>query len=253
MNFCIAYSPNWLQYIQIEIFALVNTNRHVKRIYLMSDAGGKPEEKFLNYIWFEYGAEVIFIDLEREFLSTIHTPASIGRFTKYTLYRLLIPQVIAEPRVLYLDADTIVNGSLQEFYYMGLKDFEVAGVQDVGMLEPQLKAIGKKYGEPYVNGGVLLMNLDLIRQKGLSHVWIQQINTRPTCCFDQDVINATCKVRLVGNMYNSSLSTGFAPLEKIKIAHFAGPLHKKGWSGPYSPMHSIWKHWEERYRAEVEL
>lgn len=250
MNFCIIFSPNWLQYIYVEVFAIVKTNPNAKKIYLISDQAGKPKDSFVQRILQEYGVEIIFMDFQQKYNEAIRTPGTIGRFSKYTLYRLLIPQLLPEDKLLYIDADAIVNGDLSELYDMDMEDADIVGVRDIGILDIQLAHIGKNPGDPYINAGVLLMNLKQIREKQLSDVWIHSINTRPTSCFDQDIINSTCKIKLVSNIYNSSLSTDFAPLNKIKIAHYAGHLHEKGWCGFITPMHRIWIKWEREYAEE---
>jgi lipopolysaccharide biosynthesis glycosyltransferase len=247
MNICIIYSPNWLEYIYTEIYALVNTNPCVDTIYLISDDNGHPEHMFCNNIKQQYNVIIKFIDLEHMYNEKIHTPAAIGRFTKYTLYRLLLPYVIPEDRLLYIDADAIVNGDLSELYNMDIEDCHIAGCKDIGILDCQLQDIGMKPSDDYINAGVLLMNLKKIREDNLTDKWIDMINTRPTSCFDQDMINSTCKIKLVDNEYNSSISTGFAPIDEIKIAHYAGHLSEKGWCGLLSPMHNIWKYWSDRY------
>ncbi len=247
MNICIIYSPDWLKYIYIEIFALIKTNSDVTNIYLISDAAGEPNSDFCSDLYFKYGIEVIFLDLEALYNDTIRTPSNIGRFTRYTLYRLLIPKVIPEDRILYLDADTIVNGDLSEFYHQDIKNIDIVGVRDIGILDIQLQSIGKKHGDLYINAGVLLMNLDQIREKNLSDTWIKLINTQPTSCYDQDIMNRTCNIKLASNIYNSSMSTGIPPVDQIKIAHYAGHLAEKGWCGIQSQMHTIWRKWEYEY------
>lgn len=252
MPICIIFSPNWLQYVYIEIYALLNTNHTTKTIYLVSDQAGEPSFEFCSYVNDKFNVDIIFLDLEAMYNDTIKTPGTIGRFSKYTLYRLLLPKVICEDRLLYLDADTIVNGDLSELYNMDMEDADIVGVKDIGILDIQLQSIGKKHGDPYINAGVLLMNLKQIRERNLSDIWIKLINTRPTSCYDQDVLNATCKIKLVDNIYNSSISTGFAPLDQIKIAHYAGGIADKPWENTCrNPMKKIWDFWDYRYKNEV--
>lgn len=251
MAACIIISPNWLQYAYVEIYALVNTNPLIDMIYLVSDDYGRPEQTFCDKIKLIYGVTVKFIDLESYFNGKIHTPMN-NRFTKYTLYRLLLPYVIPEDILLYIDADAIVNDNLSELYDMDMTDYHIAGCKDIGILDCQLQDIGMNPGDDYINAGVLLMNLRKIREDKLTEKWIDMINTRPTSCFDQDIINATCKIKLIDNKYNSSLSTGLAPLDKIKIAHYAGHItEQKPWEKTsISTMKNIWKYWSGRYDRE---
>ena len=62
-----------------------------------------------------------------------------------SLGRLLIPELIPESRVLYLDSDITINGSLDESFQINLENFPIAAVPDVVYL-----------GD--FNAGVLILN-----------------------------------------------------------------------------------------------
>jgi lipopolysaccharide biosynthesis glycosyltransferase len=236
MNVVITYSPNWLEYVKIEVYALHHTQKEKLKIYLLSDADGKPDKSFCD----KYNIE--FLDISPLFNQKINNKNVDTRFTKYTLYRLLLPEVIQEDRVLYIDADAIVNDDISDFYNMNID--LVAGVRDIGILPSQLKAIGLTTDDFYINAGILLLNLKEIRKANLP--WIEEINSKVYTCHDQDVINKTCKGRitLVSNNYNSSLSTGFS--NNIKIMHYAGTTNMKPWNGKPNN-YQIWQRWKDEY------
>lgn len=74
-----------------------------------------------------------------------------------TFFRYFIPQYISQNRVLYLDCDLVVTGSLDEFYSFDFKDNYVAAVED---------NIAKiYYNRSEFNAGVLLINNKLWRQE----------------------------------------------------------------------------------------
>lgn len=147
-----------------------------------------------------------------------------------------------------MDTDAIVTGDLTDLYATDLVDVDIVGVRDIGIKPSQLTHIGLPADHAaYINAGVMLMNLQRIRQRHLMPQWIELINTRALSCFDQDCINMTCDIHLTDNRYNSSVSTGIAPLDQVCIAHYAGHLADKGWCGLRSPLHQIWQMWEARY------
>lgn len=232
---CIVYSPSWAEHVKVEVHALRATNPGAK-VYLLGDADGRLDlagSEFLD-------AGALY---RQRILSTVNVDT---RFTKYALYRLLVPELLRDaPKVLYIDADAIVDGSLDWLWEHGLEGGAlVAGVRDVGILPRQLRAIGLTVDDRYVNAGVTLLDLEGIRAADLHHVWLREINARHYGCHDQDIINLTCRgrINLVGNEWNSSLSTGFAP--NPVIAHFAGPAHEKPWVDGARPYNvGIWKKW----------
>ncbi|MCD7882702.1 MAG: hypothetical protein LUI87_03185, partial [Lachnospiraceae bacterium] len=87
------------------------------------------------------------------------------RFTPCCMLRLYADQVPNLPdRILYLDNDVVCRRDFGGFYHQDLSDCEVAGVPDY---------YGKWFFRrnlfhmDYMNSGVLLLNLALIRETGL--------------------------------------------------------------------------------------
>ena len=66
---------------------------------------------------------VISDDFFKELVLTHH-------YSKEIYYRLLIPELIDEKKVLYLDADIIINGSIKELYNQNIEDYYVCAVED---------------------------------------------------------------------------------------------------------------------------
>lgn len=235
ISVAICFSPDWLGYVAVEVHAIQSFHPDAQ-IYLISDApvAGQP-------------AGTVWIDAEQVFHDKISSLNVTSRFTKYTLYRLLIPEIIPDAKLLYLDADTLVNGSLDELWNIDLHGALLAGAEDIGILPHQVEAAGLEPGEPYINSGVMLMDLDRIRAEGLPDIWLHEINTTHYSCHDQDVINKTCRgrIRLVSNRWNSSASTGhtFPP----GIAHFAGPAAMKPWVNRSVVNYDVWSRWEKHY------
>jgi len=229
MNIVYCFSKNWLTHVQVQIYSLLvnNTNEDIK-IYLLTDELVNDEmyaiiDRFSSFT----NCELIFINMSK-YDSLINETNVDNRFTKYTLYRLLIPKLINESKVLYLDADTLVINSLADLY--NLDPISIIGVVDKNIEKYADKSLGLKYHK-YINAGVLLMNLDYLRSLG--DRWLEMVNTRLYSCHDQDIINLTCvdTVKLVDNQWNSSVSTGIVPINKINIYHWAGkkPWIKKHW------------------------
>jgi lipopolysaccharide biosynthesis glycosyltransferase len=246
LTVAICYSANWAPWVEIEVFALQKTNPGA-RAYLISDTAGQLDLP-----------DCVFVDVEELYRRRIPSPLNVdGRFTRFALYRLLVPEVVPEARVLYVDADALVVGDLSGLWRDGLRPGDlVAGVQDVGILPQQLRAIGLEVGCTYVNAGVTLLDLDAIRAQGLHETWIEMINETWYSCHDQDVINMTCqgRINVLGNEYNSSLSTGFAPVSQVRIAHYAGPAGDKPWVPGATPrLWESWAYWAGRYRREKSM
>ena len=92
----------------------------------------------------------------------------LPEFTPAMWFRILLPELLAgEDRVLYLDVDTLATDDLTPLWQTGLEGHHLAAVTNV--LMPQHRGRPASLGlEPdtYFNSGVLLMNLELMREHG---------------------------------------------------------------------------------------
>lgn len=112
-------------------------------------------------------------------------------------YRLLMAKILPESvhKILYLDADMIVRHDLSELWNTPLDNIAVAGVMnqsDCGQFWTRLE-YPQESG--YFNSGVLLLNLDYIREHNMTDQFISYIKEKPDIllCPDQDVLNYILK------------------------------------------------------------
>jgi len=96
---------------------------------------------------------------------------------KGTVFRLLLPEICAENKMIYLDCDIVVTLDIAELWDIDLQGKAVAVVPDVWSLEYNegTKAWPKGYGKiwdmlgikrgEYFNAGVLLLNLKKLREE----------------------------------------------------------------------------------------
>ena len=91
------------------------------------------------------------------------------RFPKEMYYRIFAAKYLPEnvDRVLYLDPDIIVNGYLRELYEMPLGENFFAAASHNGKVMRLFNGarLGLKKGTPYINSGVLLINLEKLRRE----------------------------------------------------------------------------------------
>lgn len=121
---------------------------------------------------------------------------SRGIWPKHAWYRILIPQLLPEiNKILYLDADTIVNEDLSFLFSINMENCGIAGVLDYKYKEHS-KRIGLP-NEKYLCSGILLMNLDYWRKNHITSKIINwaTINTSIIKFPDQDSINWICNER----------------------------------------------------------
>lgn len=117
-------------------------------------------------------------------------------YTVGALMRLLIPNVLTNlHKVIYMDADLLVNRDVSELWNVDISEVALAGTRDTASGPDGTGKVviesGYVKAEEYINSGVLLMNLDKIRESG---VLVEQTaeflrNNSQSFWPDQDALN----------------------------------------------------------------
>lgn len=119
----------------------------------------------------------------------------VGSLSKETYYRLMAPALLPQhlDRILYLDIDMIITGNIRDIYQVDFQNKFFMAVPDTLLEVDNIKKkLRMKKDSVYVNAGVLLMNLKLLRKEfDLKRALEYAIrNPEKVPCCDQDVINA---------------------------------------------------------------
>ena len=127
----------------------------------------------------------------------INSHLSIDHITIPTYYRLSLPELIKEDKCIYLDADTLVLKDLKELMEMANDDALLYGVRAAGYNWPIKYAKEKALKlhihdlNTYINAGVLIMNLSLMRANNTSSIFHKLLAERWESQ-DQDILNSAC-------------------------------------------------------------
>ena len=123
-----------------------------------------------------WNQDVQFIDVSEHILKIADSMDEIDVFAKNfsrgMFFRLLVPDIMEVRKVVYLDCDIAVNLDIKELWNVDIEEFSLAAVPDETNINWNSKIHGKvrawamQYdGQKYFYSGVLLMNLERIRQK----------------------------------------------------------------------------------------
>lgn len=118
------------------------------------------------------------IDVQRWNISTF------GRLFEATIFPNL-------DKVIHIDCDTIIKGSIKELWELDMNDFVFAGAPDC-VSDMYKTNIGLKIDDNYMNAGCIVLNLRKIREKKLEEKFVEYINKNSESLMfvDQEVINA---------------------------------------------------------------
>ena len=182
-----------------------------------------------------------------------------------TYYRLQIVSLLQEyDKCIFLDGDIIVQEDIEILFDYDLKDNYIAAVRDMGMScgkNPYYTGHATRIGldtlDTYVNAGVMLFNLKLLRKDNITKIWQKEIDKHYPID-DQDILNVTCEGRKLilpakYNVFNGFIkedeflySTAYSDDEKnqirnseIAIIHYASAKDKP-WRNPYTMLADTW-------------
>ena len=215
------FRSNWMQELQVYV---VTTD-------LTAENRAKLEQLALTY-----GRVLNFFDLNVTALDGLVEYVQ----PKSTYYRLLLPALLQHlDRVIYLDCDLVVESPLAELWAEPMHEHLVLGVAEREALQAGMQAHVETPGDPYINAGVLVMNLAAWRREAIAArclAWLHANPARATM-MDQDAINRICTRRkgYVPLKWNLNPIHGPAtvtlPQFPERILHFAGPI--KPWHAWY--------------------
>lgn len=138
---------------------------------------------------------VKLIDVKKYFLEEIPLRNIDTLFTPYCMLRLYADLVPNMPsKIMYLDNDVIAYNSFKSFYDLDNSKYEIVGARDFYGKYFYSK---NKIKKDYLNSGVLIMNLDLIKKSGSLKKARTMCQTRKMLLPDQAAINKYCKPKLI--------------------------------------------------------
>jgi len=138
---------------------------------------------------------VKLIDVKKYFLEEIPLRNIDTLFTPYCMLRLYADLVPNMPsKIMYLDNDVIAYNSFKSFYDLDNSKYEIVGARDFYGKYFYSK---NKIKKDYLNSGVLIMNLDLIKKSGSFKKARSMCQTRKMLLPDQAAINKYCKPKLI--------------------------------------------------------
>lgn len=175
MKLNVAYSCNsaYIHHTGISLISLFENNKvfEVIEIFFISKDTTQEDISSLKRICDTYGRILTVIRFEK--LCSGLEVSSVSRHIHTIYAKLFFSRIYGIDKILYIDSDTIINGSLDELWRIDLKDNIFAGVN--------ARAINAACGlnlsrdAPFINDGVTLINLTACRVSNITERFIQHI------------------------------------------------------------------------------
>lgn len=249
INILVTVDENYIPYLNVMLASLLHSNPdHYFRVYLLHTS---VPESATNETKRILGPSGELISIAAKDIGLENAPTT-ARYPKEIYYRIFAARYLPDniDRILYLDPDIIVNGSITQLYNLPLENYYFAAASHIGTLLQKVNELrlDMEPDAPYINSGVMLMNLKRLREEQRYEDVFEFIETHKNLLLlpDQDILSSLYGTKILTLdpfRYNMTerLFRQHAPFEKdltltwvranSVIIHYCG--RNKPWKNNY--------------------
>lgn len=219
INILVTLDENYIPHLNVMLSTLVRFNPNCFfDVYLLHTS---IREEALHTTKRVLGDAGHLIPVEAQDLALEHAPTT-SRYPKEIYYRIFAARYLPETidRILYLDPDLVINGSILPLYQLPMEEYYFAAASHVDSLRLLHKVnelrLDMTEDSPYINSGVILMNLDRLRREQNYDDVFSFIEKREEFLMlpDQDIISS-----LYGSKIYALDAFRYNMTERLYLAH----------------------------------
>ena len=266
----------YLPYMMTSIYSAIENKKASTKynIYVITQGYKKEDEENLQKLE-QKNVKIYQVKATEKNLDYKH----LGRFETFkpAMQKIFISDYLNNiDKVLYLDADTIIQQDLSELYNTDIEDVYISASRDglMFMFPQHITEIGLNWRNFYFNSGVMLMNLKKIRQDNLIKQAIIFFHTHQEVFGDQDVFNVIVKDKVKEFSYKYNCNSTFFEENSAKflsdffkedvpqttrevydnavILHFAGHKPWTNWFN-HSYLKPLWWEYANKTKAKYNI
>jgi len=167
MNILVTLNSNYIKQLIIMIYSILKSDPHVNlNVYIAHKELTGDDFSYIGGYLDKKRCKIISVKVTDEMLK--NAPVT-KRYPREMYFRIFAAQFLPKDldRILYLDPDLVVINPLRELYYMDFEDnyYIAASHVNKGMQKLNEIRLDMEKDAYYINSGVMLMNLKLLREK----------------------------------------------------------------------------------------
>ncbi|WP_291564810.1 MULTISPECIES: glycosyltransferase family 8 protein [unclassified Clostridium] len=167
MNILVTLNSNYIKQLIIMIYSILKSNPDVNfNVYIAHKELTEDDFSYIGGYLDKKRCKVISVKVTDEMFK--NAPVT-KRYPREMYFRIFAAQFLPKDldRILYLDPDLVVINPLNELYYMNFEDnyYIAASHVNKGMQKLNEIRLDMEKDAYYINSGVMLMNLKLLREK----------------------------------------------------------------------------------------
>lgn len=233
INIAFSINDNHCLYVFFTISMIKKYTNNLDIFVLHTDLSDKSKDR-LKTLETE-SVNIHFVTIDRDLFSNL--PLTLDGITIETYYRYLLPEILVDcDKVIYLDSDLLIRCDVKELWDIDVSQHYLAGVNEIDIInrfpDHKLK-LGFNLDELFINVGVLICNLQKMRQDKITHhLFTETERLKDIILFqDQDVINIALKGKiaelpLAYNYTVEAMEKDLLSLDEIKVIHYNSQIAK---------------------------
>ena len=237
MNIAIAISDGFVMPAQVMLHSMLRRASRPVCLFLLYNSLSKENRGKIQKTVSSFDGEYREILIDESYFKD----ASLDNNPLYSIeiyYRLMLPYLTNEDKMLWLDADIVLNGDIAELYDHDVSEYYLAAVTDAveeSGGRDEIKSKMNMSDRTYFNSGVLLLNNKRIRKELPQERFfdaIQKYNDLLKCP-DQDILNVVLgnKCLILSDKYNyQHHMSAETKAENGLVLHY---IWKKPWNADY--------------------
>lgn len=238
INVLISVNHSYLPHAQVMLKSLISNTKEKVSVYLLNHELGEEDVSWLDAWVQSQKCALHAIDVSQTDLDGL--PTCPGQFSIEMYYRIIAQYILPAhlDRVLWLDSDIVILKDLSSFYHQDFDNNCLVACPDRNAYSDFIDKIKKKVGigyeHVYFNSGVLLLNLELLRNTySLLEISSAIVSMQDSLTYpDQDFLNYAyqgkvkyCDWRKYNYQINLDRHIRGDRLRKISVLHYTG-FHK---------------------------
>ena len=239
MNIVLATDNNFVQHCCVTLTSILYNNNDVD-LYIITDGLTVENERLLESQTKKMNGKFHLALVDKSIISKFPMPKTglNEHISLATYYRLFVAEIlpVTIEKIIYLDCDMVIVGSLEDFWKIDINNKPIAAVYQHNTwatLNNVYERLNIPYGTGYFNAGSLLINLKYWRDYNIQDKLLKYMfdNYNRIVYHDQDILN--------GYFYKSVI-----PISNIWNCRY--PMIEDYYGADYIDKTSIFKIYERK-------
>lgn len=241
MNIAFLIDDNYSEQLAVTLASILKNDKHNTRfnVYVLDTGISEGNKAKISELKGNY--EITFIPVEKSLFENFPT---VYHLKNLNYARILLPSLVDCEKILFLDCDLLVLDDLTELYSTDFENNYACAVRerlsDESYIKNQIKKLGIK---TYFNAGVMLLNLEKMRENDIANKSMRFAQEHPEkiLLLDQCVLNHVFqdKVKFVDKKWNYQYKLNVSKkMKNLAIIHFVGKEKPfLGFAHPYENLY----------------